>query len=1034
MENTNKEEQNQNSHLSSTNCSSWNNFSDYAVLNFNSDKEYQKEIESFLLITKDNLGDWKKRENALRKFGGIIQGNYAFNPEFFKILNSKIYLNFYAQISDLRSSLMKEACRVFVFASQIYKKDFEPIADKLFHANYFYKLLACQNRVIADNIHNCMISVLSNVQSGKLLVKIYEQHKTKSNQVRIRVCQQMYFCITNYDYELLEKHFDVIESLIIKLSPDATSDVRQQARKIYFKYVELNPDSEEGLLNVLEHNVIKQLKDDRRKIDDGTFEFGNDFSMCRTIKSNNYNSTNTSILSPAMITKSTFTPDGSFKTSGLSNINNSLNNIDLSKDNFSGSNLSNQDKIVKQIVNYEEPTDADNEKIKNSMNKNLVQMKSVGRILNKSTNNSTTSNNKYSKTAVKSRVSGNFNSSMNSNNNNHNNTSNIKNDNTRISNLSTNNKQQELPKKIFEAKNRNLQFNNNANSSITKNNYDDEDVLDDLSTQKQSDLTKNSIILNSKKNIGINSVKQSDLPKSSLTPKKSKIENIERMVIDILLKANKKDVTSKIQAFEMISISFNDILANISLIHSKTVEELINSHINNLCMGVNKLSVQIMKNLTKFIFYLINIFSEDELNKMTKLILVNMTVEDTIVCQTASSLIDVLMQKVDSNELIKPIIESITSNSFNELNVVCVDIIRSMMHNIEENLSNNEFCKNLLLKIIFILNFKQNESTKVKLIEIIEEIALIKKDSFESLFLDMNEKQKLVLVNFILKYKPDYKVYFNSKGQQQSKVHGKSELSNNSKLNLMDKFNNFNQTSNNNINEIKINSNNINSNQNSIINNTLNKPTLNNYDTQTESLSLASEFNYDSFLNFLFANKNNIEVFLFGITKVKPEQVEGVLFQLTNLLNLNYYIVKDNIPLLFNRCLYLAERFTTVENQIINLINLIVSYTNAELYIQIATKYLNDRNSTPIMKCILTSISNVISKINPEALLLLLPSFYENISNCLNHSVSEIRKLVVLIIVDLYFAIGEDFNVYLDGLNVNHRNIINIYIKKRQGK
>jgi hypothetical protein len=250
------------------------NIEDFPVVNFKNEKEFNQEIEIFLNLTKNLSADWKKRENALKRMAGIFKGNYSENPEFVKLLNSKIYLNLYNQMADLRSSLMKEACKVMVLCAQIYKNNFEAIADKLFHANYLYKLLSSQNKIISESVHNCMMGILSNIQSGKILIKIFDQHKSKANIIRARICQQMLFCLSNYDPECLIKYYDVVEACIVKMSPDASSEVRVQARRIFFKYIELNPYAEEELLSILEHNVVKQIKEDKKKIDEGTYEYG----------------------------------------------------------------------------------------------------------------------------------------------------------------------------------------------------------------------------------------------------------------------------------------------------------------------------------------------------------------------------------------------------------------------------------------------------------------------------------------------------------------------------------------------------------------------------------------------------------------------------------------------------------------------------------------------------------------------------------------------------------------------------------------
>ena len=841
---------------------------EYNSIDFKSEKDFTSEIDNINNLIKDNQGDWKKREAALKKLGGIILGNYCNNPEFLKIMNSKLHLNIFTQMADLRSSLMKEACKLLVHFSKVYGNSFENIVEKLFKADYLYKLLANQNKVIADNINNAILGVLDNCRQGKLIPKIAEQYKSKSNFVRGKLIQHLQFCLENFDEKVLVKYLDSLSMVTIKLTPDASSEVRSSTRKLYFHLVEIFPELEESLLASFETSVVKQLKEDKRSLDVSSFS--------KSIKS----------------------------TFNSSSVSHKLDNLDINKENLSGSiPKMNNNRLVNEILNNEYNT---SNTIKPSKNEEIKIKPS-------------------SNTATKP--------------------------------------------------NKSLNINNSQGTMLFKEN-EVKTLIKPTKLFEKSAIVKPQQIKQT--------INKSTNQTNSISRKKSsqdyQAHSTENYLLELIEQTLSKDMQTKIEAFDNICSNFNDILNNKSFIHSTVFESLINTHFFNLKISFNKLSVTVMKSLIKFVFYLNDLFSEDEIRTLISLLMFNMTVKDEIIVQTSQSVMDILFQKVESNVICDSLLLNLRPDFSTSLQLIAIDLLHSMLDNIEDSLKKKEFASELINKLSFMTKF--NNDIRNKVFEILEKVILIHKENFPILF-TFNDQQWNCLVEFILNYKIEYKNYLSKKStiKQQKPI--------------------------------------------SVIIPKTQK------DVQEQALTLASELNYDSFLNFLYGDKQNLENFLFAITKVKQNQVEGVLYIFKNLLIFNFVIIKEHIPLFFNRCLYLAERFQIYELEVIELLNTLFKNCNSELYLQIATKYLNDRNSFQVMKTILSHISICLTRIENDNLILLLPSFFENITSCLNHTISEIRKSAVMIIVDINNIIGDEFSIYLNTLSQNHRNLINIYINNK---
>lgn len=127
----------------------------------------------------------------------------------------------------------------------------------------------------------------------------------------------------------------------------------------------------------------------------------------------------------------------------------------------------------------------------------------------------------------------------------------------------------------------------------------------------------------------------------------------------------------------------------------------------------------------------------------------------------------------------------------------------------------------------------------------------------------------------------------------------------------------------------------------------------------------------------------------------------------------------------------IAEFFPNQEENVFIGLTIALKFSSPEVYLQIITKYLNEKNSKNLMLQLLSQASQCIKKIVSEVLLAILPSIFDNLANCLNHKVIEVRKLAVITIVELYTNIGRDFEPYLNKLNSTHLNLVKIYIKKQ---
>ena len=109
------------------------------------------------------------------------------------------------------------------------------------------------------------------------------------------------------------------------------------------------------------------------------------------------------------------------------------------------------------------------------------------------------------------------------------------------------------------------------------------------------------------------------------------------------------------------------------------------------------------------------------------------------------------------------------------------------------------------------------------------------------------------------------------------------------------------------------------------------------------------------------------------------------------------------------------------------------SKLNTEKFFKTISQYLNMRNDSLLLECLLLSIKYFIINNKTQNLEKLLPYFIEEVINLINHQTKEVKEQAVFCCVEIIMVIGHKFDVYFDMLPKNQQNLINFFIKKRTG-
>ena len=243
------------------------NYIDLKPHNYKSKQQLNNDLEEISKNLENITNDWKERELSLRKLGTISIGNQNQSDVFIKYFNTKLCNNLEIQLSDLRSSVMKEACRITSLCSRELGLLIEQGITQLLSANCLFKIAGSANKVISDSSSKCILNIVRYVNSLKIISNICEIKTMKANHVRILCAECLVNIISYYENNFIIKSKDIIEDTIKSLLVDANAEVRSTTRKAFILYKSRFEKEAENIFSELGKNVQKQINEDEKNFD-----------------------------------------------------------------------------------------------------------------------------------------------------------------------------------------------------------------------------------------------------------------------------------------------------------------------------------------------------------------------------------------------------------------------------------------------------------------------------------------------------------------------------------------------------------------------------------------------------------------------------------------------------------------------------------------------------------------------------------------------------------------------------------------------
>ena len=973
-------------------------YSDIIPLNYKSKTLLITEFDEIYKNTENTKIDWRKRELALKKIARICLGNQGKSDVFIQFFNGQIYPNLDIQLADLRSSLMKEACRIVSFCAKELGLLIESSMTHMMTQHVLFKIAGNSNKVISENSSRCVLNIVKYVHSVKIITNICEQKILKANNVRVLVAQCLYIVFCSYKKILIHKTIGIILDTIKTLLSDANSDVRATTRKVFIAYKKRFTNEANNFFEDLDKNVQKQINEDEKilwdivdiKVDDG---LDKNLSI-------NFNNNGIKIVKKA-----------------YSNIVSSLHN---SNKKNSPNNTINKESIThKSSLNI---TPVKSKKPKNLYTSNIKQKSHEVKFIQKNyENNIKNKNNKNiaSKTSKESK------NEIDTSNLDDINNSNSKGDTGFVFTNLNLLRRAKLENSLKNKTKRNQKKTNKNTSQSPKdlNKIVTESPLPKIVKTKEI----NNKLKNTLKEKNLNDLRISNSEIST----EYKTQTEEKLLILIKKLDETKNDNDKLLVFQYLYNDFKQILNDINDLSEISIRKFINKHIEYLHSEENGIVSQVIKNLMRMIYYMKKVITKDDIEAIIKLMLIELNklkissdnnneenvadynsteknIDENSINKLIFQLYEIIIRKYEPEELIKMLFSIIKENNEkdNSQNNKELDFDTWLDWVTNLTLSEPNAFENLnnFKKYFKILISSLNSSSKI--INFIDYLYKTFNENFVSSFKEETEDNRKKLLSFLEKNKLSYyQELLNLNKLKSSKTTRKDSES---------KLNNTNYSVEEDIEELP-----------------------------KEILDSIESNDIEGFKSYLDKNKNIIPSFLLCLSDNKFTDIK----KKETLINFTYALIKSPddifipelekcIELFINQVIHIL--LTNLKNEkIVNLANDILVMTpmklNSEKFFKTTSQYLNNNHDEILLKILLHSIKNFILDNKTKNLEKVLPYFAENLLGLINHTSKEIKEESVYCCVEIIMVVGYKFDKYLELLPKGQQNLINFFIKKRTG-
>ena len=205
------------------------------------------EIESLKKLIDQNA-EWDDQVAGMKRLMGLINGGALDNYQFRHDL-PVFYSGCSAAVRNLRSALVKQACLLICQLARELDSSFDQLGD-------FISPLSTQlshgTQIIADSCKFAILCIAKNCPSRRILTSIIDLAGKKGSCPRSVAAESFLEIVSNWNLESYNSLWPKIESCIIQLCSDASPETRSFARDTILALSEKDPKKSVNIINQLD--------------------------------------------------------------------------------------------------------------------------------------------------------------------------------------------------------------------------------------------------------------------------------------------------------------------------------------------------------------------------------------------------------------------------------------------------------------------------------------------------------------------------------------------------------------------------------------------------------------------------------------------------------------------------------------------------------------------------------------------------------------------------------------------------------------
>eukprot|EP01028_Stygiella_incarcerata_P001847 TRINITY_DN13447_c0_g1_i1.p1 TRINITY_DN13447_c0_g1~~TRINITY_DN13447_c0_g1_i1.p1 ORF type:complete len:1399 (-),score=355.11 TRINITY_DN13447_c0_g1_i1:199-4395(-) len=224
-----------------------------------SEKELSNEMKLLEDLLANTKANWKDRLHGIRKLQCLTLGN---GPSYASFVTHIWDLRdaLCAQLQDLRSAVVKEACSTVGTLAETLGAQFEAMADYLIPS--LLKLTFVTIHVIAESGNSCLKKIVVASCPLRSIPKFVDGCSSRHNALRLRCIECIFLLLEIASQASLEKYTSMLERAIRGRVSDALAEARKVARLCFWAYAKHFPEGGRHLESSFSSNVRKHVEEE----------------------------------------------------------------------------------------------------------------------------------------------------------------------------------------------------------------------------------------------------------------------------------------------------------------------------------------------------------------------------------------------------------------------------------------------------------------------------------------------------------------------------------------------------------------------------------------------------------------------------------------------------------------------------------------------------------------------------------------------------------------------------------------------------